>query len=51
MITPTLITKLQYAAYLIFMALNFSFVFLVWFCKYTSKPLIYHTNVCPHFED
>ena len=31
MITPTIITKLQWAAYLIFMVLNFSLVFLVWF--------------------
>ena len=32
MITPTLITSLAWKGYLIFMALNFSFVPLVYFC-------------------
>ena len=32
MITPTLITNLAWKGYLIFMALNFSFVPLVYFC-------------------
>lgn len=32
MITPVIINRLQWKAYLIFMALNFSFVPLVYFC-------------------
>ena len=32
MITPTLITNLQWKGYLIFMCLNFSFIPLVYFC-------------------
>lgn len=39
MITPTIITKLQWKAYLIFMCTNFAFVPLVYFCYPETKGL------------